>query len=104
MGGRMTAEERMRWSEEMRDQQRVYRKEMAELRQRAEMAEREREEWRTKAMDVETHPVVVALRQEKERAAADNAALLKHLRRMVDAVGETDAFDGKYTEWAEATD
>ena len=66
------------------------REEVAALRQRAEQAEKERDEWRTKAMDVETHPVVVALKQERGCAEADNAALLARLQAVCDAAMRSD--------------
>ena len=37
---------------------------------RAEAAEKERDEWRTKALDVEKHPAVVALLRERDEAQA----------------------------------
>lgn len=48
--------------------------------QRIAELEQERDEWRTKALDVEKHPVVVALRRERDALAAALEAIRMHVR------------------------
>lgn len=52
------------------------------LRRHIAALEKERDEWRAKAMDVERHPVVVAIRAERDAALADNAAHVLRMRQL----------------------
>lgn len=60
---------------------------LAEMRQRAEQAERERDEWRRRALERDLD--VTYLTDRAERAEADNAALLGALRPLVEGVLDT---------------
>jgi len=66
---------------------------------RAEAAEKERDEWRTKALDVEKHPVVVALMRELNEAQSLVAVIRGALEEAGDVVHacfcETEEIRGK---------
>lgn len=53
------------------------------LRARVRDLEGERDEWRAKAMDVEKHPVVVALRQERDLALAGAGRMRRVIEKMM---------------------
>lgn len=80
-------------SEDMAQRIAALEQHVAELEKSLENARKERDEWRRKAMDAESHPVVVAMRQERDAAIADNAALvngLRHARATMAALRDTD--------------